>query len=51
VEYQKTLLFLKIGCSCGCFAKIPPEEFTKLRVNLHSSPKKSKKLQQKRTVE
>ena len=30
-KYEKALHFLEVGCGCGCSAKLPKEEFAKLR--------------------
>ena len=30
-EYQKAIDFLEKGCKCGCFSRIPKEEFAELR--------------------
>ena len=30
-EYDKAILFLEIGCDCGCSKKIPTEKFGELR--------------------
>jgi DNA-directed RNA polymerase specialized sigma24 family protein len=30
-EYEKAILFLEIGCNCGCSKKIPREKFAELR--------------------
>ena len=32
-EYQKALLFLKEGCDCGCYHKVPQEKFAKIRAD------------------
>ena len=29
-EYEKAIEFLKVGCGCGCLAKIPKEEFAEM---------------------
>ena len=39
-HYQKALNFLAEGCHCGCYAKIPQEEFAELRTNFQSLSKK-----------
>lgn len=41
-EYQKALDFLEKGCECGCYSKIPREEFAELRVRFHNLSKKEK---------
>ena len=38
-EYQKAILFLKKGCNCGCYNKIPQEKFAKLRSDFQSLSK------------
>jgi len=30
-EYEKAMLFLEIGCNCGCSKIIPRENFAELR--------------------
>src|SRR4051812_5834651 len=38
-EYQKAIDFLEKGCSCGCFSKIPKEEFAELRESFQALSK------------
>jgi len=38
-EHKKALKFLEKGCECGCFKKVPPEEFAQLRSDFQSLPK------------
>lgn len=38
-EYEKALHFLEVGCHCGCSAKLPKEEFAKLREDFQALAK------------
>src|SRR6185312_6871818 len=38
-EYKQALKFLKKGCECGCFKKVPSEDFAQFRSDFQSLPK------------
>jgi hypothetical protein len=38
-EYEKAIEFLKVGCGCGCSAKMPKEEFAELREDFQALTK------------
>jgi hypothetical protein len=38
-EYEKTFRFLEVGCGCGSSAKLPKEEFARLREDFQALTK------------
>ena len=38
-EYEKAIDFLEKGCKCGCFSRIPKEEFAVLRESFQALSK------------
>jgi hypothetical protein len=38
-EYQKAIDFLEKGCNCGCFLRIPKEQFAELRESFQALSK------------
>ena len=38
-EYQKAIDFLEKGCDCGCFSRIPKEQFAELRESFQALTK------------